>query len=99
MPRIEDKAGGSGTQQQTASRVNGVRKKERKLLTQLPGCFGDYRGGHRSAGWHLKLPQNRLCFPRGVGVDPPPDVPIKLAGSSHTSRQRECLVSWLWMDL
>lgn len=77
-------------QQQTANRIHGVRKKT-EPLTQFPGCLGDHRGGHPPAVWHLKLhPQNRLLSSRGGGGSPP-DPPIKLAGSSHTSRQRECL--------
>lgn len=42
----------------------------------------------------LKLHPQRNRFPLGVGGGSPPDPPIKLAGSSHTSRQKECCVFW-----
>lgn len=89
VPRVEDKAGGSGSP--PAGRIYGARKKAGEALTEFPGCLGDHRGGHPPAVWHLKLhPQNRLLCSRGGGGSPP-DPPIKSAGSSHTSRQRECL--------
>lgn len=47
-------------------------KKRGGILTQLPGCLGDHRGGHPSVDWHLKLcPQSKLLSSRGGGGSPP----------------------------
>lgn len=85
------------SRQQAANRINGVIKKNENHSRNFQAVLVTTGVAILQLAGHLKPhPQNKLCFPRGVGVDPPPDPPIKLAESSHTSRQGECLVFWLW---